>query len=78
MEPGISIVSLSQVTPIIAVLASGTAVAIFITAVERLLVWKALHYKFQGMKSKRNRENIKHFISELLLLRIFKRDQSVK
>jgi hypothetical protein len=74
MDPGISSVSLSQVTPIIVVLASGIAVAIFITIVERLLFWKTLHYKFQGIKHKRCRKNIKHFISEFMLLRIFKRD----
>jgi hypothetical protein len=49
-------VSLSQVTPIIAALASGTAVAILITIVERLLFWKALRYKFQGIKKKRDIE----------------------
>jgi hypothetical protein len=52
MEPGISSVSLSQVTPIIVVLASGIAVAIFITIAERLMFWMPLRYNSKASRDK--------------------------
>jgi uncharacterized membrane protein (DUF106 family) len=39
VESGISSVSLAQVTPILVVLTSGIGMAIFVTMVERVLLW---------------------------------------
>lgn len=48
IEPEISSVSLSQVTPILVVLASGIALAIFTAMAGRLSLWKTLHNKLQA------------------------------
>jgi hypothetical protein len=58
LKTEISSVSLRQVTPILVVLTSGTAMAIFITIVELLSLWKALRYKLQ---------NVIYLISERML-----------
>jgi hypothetical protein len=86
MDPGISSVSLGQMTPIIAILASGTAIAIFIAITERLIFWKGTalqitNYKLQITKHQekgKNAESIKYFFLERMLLKRFKRDDTEK